>query len=96
MATTSNLTHLAPRAIEPVKTPTVRHIQFSDLTDSLRMGWEDFKAIPTHAIMLALIYPILGLVLARLVLGYSVLPLLFPMAAGFALLGPFAALGLYE
>ena len=64
--------------------------------EALRLGWEDFKAVPSHAIILCVIYPVLGLVLARTVLGYSVLPLLFPLAAGFALLGPFAALGLYE
>lgn len=93
MSTTTNITHLTPRAMDAA---AVRDLHISDLTDSLRLGWEDFKAIPTHAIMLVLIYPILGLVLARLTMGYSVLPLLFPMAAGFALLGPFAALGLYE
>jgi uncharacterized membrane protein len=96
MSTTSNISHLAPRPTNSIATPAVRDLHFSDLTDSLRLGWEDFKAIPTHAIVLALVYPVLGLILARVVMGYSVLPLLFPMAAGFALLGPFAALGLYE
>ena len=73
-----------------------RKLSLSDLSDALRLGWEDFKAIPSHAIILCVIYPVLGLVLFRLVLGYSVLPLLFPLAAGFTLIGPFAAIGLYE
>ena len=76
--------------------PVVRRIHLFDLHDALRLGWEDFKDVPSHAIILCVIYPVLGLALARTVLGYSVLPLLFPLAAGFALLGPFAALGLYE
>jgi uncharacterized membrane protein len=73
-----------------------RKLSLSDLSDALRLGWEDFKAMPSHAIVLCVIYPVLGLVLFRLVLGYSVLPLLFPLAAGFTLIGPFAAIGLYE
>ena len=56
-----------------------RTIQLSDLHEALRLGWEDFKAVPSHAIILCVIYPVLGLVLARTVLGYSVLPLLFPL-----------------
>src|SRR5688500_19702913 len=73
----------------------IRHIGFSDLLDALRLGWEDFKAVPSHAIVLCVIYPIIGILLWRLVLGYSVLPLMVPLGAGFALIGPFAARGLY-
>src|SRR3981189_813043 len=95
MATThGNVTQLAEGA--PTAAPVINIIGLGDLHDALRLGWEDFKGAPSHAIMLCVIYPVLGLVLARTVLGYSVLPLLFPLAAGFALLGPFAALGLYE
>ena len=74
----------------------IRKIELSDLFEALRLGWEDFKAMPSHAVVLCVIYPVLGLALFRMVLGYSVLPLLFPLAAGFALIGPFAAIGLYE
>ncbi len=76
--------------------PAVRRIGPADLRDALRAGFNDFRAMPTHVIFLGLLYPVVGLVLARLVFGYDVLPLLFPLAAGFALVGPFAALGLYE
>lgn len=74
----------------------IRKIGLADLKDALALGWDDFRAMPSHAVFLCLIYPIVGFALARLVLGYNVLPLLFPLAAGFALLGPLAALGLYE
>ena len=74
----------------------VRKISLTDLGNALRLGWEDFNAIPTHAVVLCVIYPIIGLVVFRLVLGHSLLPLLFPLAAGFTLIGPFAGLGLYE
>lgn len=76
--------------------PAVRRISPADLKAALRAGFDDFWAMPTHVVFVALIYPIVGLALARLVFGLDVLPLLFPLAAGFALIGPFAALGLYE
>ncbi len=76
--------------------PQIRTIGLADLKDALARGLDDFLAMPSHAVFLCLIYPVVGFVLARIVLGANVLPLLFPLAAGFALIGPLAALGLYE
>jgi uncharacterized membrane protein len=76
--------------------PAVRRIGLSDIRDALARGLDDFWAMPTHAVFLCLIYPVVGVVLARLALGYDILSLLFPLAAGFALIGPFAAIGFYE
>jgi len=76
--------------------PVVRTVRAADLKDALAKGLADFMAMPTHALFLCAIYPVIGLVLARLAFGYSVLPLLYPLASGFALVGPVAALGLYE
>jgi uncharacterized membrane protein len=76
--------------------PVIRTIGVMDLKDALARGMSDFSAMPTHALFLCLIYPIVGLILARVSLGYDVLSLLFPLAAGFALLGPFVAIGFYE
>ena len=91
-----NVTSMAQSGPDTAAAPVIRTIGLSELHRALQLGWEDFKAVPSHAVILCIIYPVLGLMLARAVHGYSVLPLLFPLAAGFALLGPFAALGLYE
>ncbi len=80
----------------PAVLPAVRKITFADLNDALAKGWDDFKHKPSHIFFLAVMYPIIGLILARFAFGYDVLPLLFPLAAGFALLGPLAAIGFYE
>ncbi len=88
--------HVMTGASEIPVVPVVRKIGFADLKDALAKGVDDFLAAPTQLIFLAIIYPIVGLFLARLTFGYQVLPLLFPLVAGYALIGPFAAVGLYE
>ena len=76
--------------------PRIRSIGLADVRAALAEGIADFRADPTHYVFLCVIYPVLGLVLGRLASGQEALPLLFPLVAGFSLLGPFAAVGLYE
>jgi uncharacterized membrane protein len=76
--------------------PAVRRLNTADLQWALAQGWEDFKASRTDVLFLCLIYPLVGLILARLASGSDFLPLLFPLASGFALVGPLAAVGLND
>ena len=76
--------------------PAVQRIRRQDLWDVLRDGFEDFGAYRTDVIFLCLLYPIIGLVMSRMILGYGMVPLVFPLASGFALIAPFFAVGLYE
>jgi uncharacterized membrane protein len=76
--------------------PKIRHLTIADLGDVLAKGLDDFAAYRTDVVFLCAIYPVIGLVMARFAFGYGMLPLLFPLASGFALIGPFAAVGLYE
>lgn len=76
--------------------PIVRRIAIADFREIFQRAWGDFGAYRTDVFFLCVIYPIIGLVMVRVAFGYDMLPLLFPMASGFALVGPFAGLGLYE
>jgi uncharacterized membrane protein len=76
--------------------PAVRRIGLEDLQDAVTKGFDDFNAVPSHAVFLGIIYAVLGLILFRVAFGYDVLPLVYPMLAGSALLGPIAAIALYD
>ncbi len=88
--------HVIAGAGETPEFPAVRKITPADLQDVLARGFDDFWAMPSHVLFVGLVYPIAGIVLAGLTFGYNVLPLLYPLAFGFALVGPLAAIGLYE
>lgn len=81
---------------EPTAGPEVRRIRVADLGTALRRGWTDFLDTPTQLFFLCIIYPLIGLLAGTLAAGDDAMHLLYPMAMGFALVGPVAALGLYE
>ncbi|MFP4002505.1 MAG: DUF2189 domain-containing protein [Alphaproteobacteria bacterium] len=76
--------------------PQIRRIGPRDLGRALGRGWNDFQEKPTHAAVIGIVYPVLGLLLFWWILDNELLPLVFPLVSGFALLGPFAALIFYE
>ncbi len=88
--------HTASAVTETSVQPTIRNIGWPDLKDALAKGYDDFKAMPTHLIFLCIVYPVVTLVLARGYAGYDMLPLVFPLLAGYTLIGPLVALGVYE
>jgi uncharacterized membrane protein len=85
-------------AIEPISAPgpRVRRISEADLNWALSEGWKDFQAKRGDLIVLALIYPLVGLVAAAAALNQLLLPMFFPLVAGLSLLGPAVASGFYE
>src|ERR1700761_885600 len=76
--------------------PVIRKIETKDIREALEEGLNDFWAMPSHAAFLGVDYPLCGMVLAYAPSYQNAVQLLFPLASGFALVGPFVAVGLYE
>jgi uncharacterized membrane protein len=76
--------------------PAIHKIDSADVWQSLREGFSDFKAYRSDVLFLCVVYAVAGAVMARVAFGSDLLPLLFPLASGFAIVGPLAAVGLYE
>lgn len=76
--------------------PEVQTLEFQDIRDSLSRGMEDFTAARADVMFICLLYPVIGVILAGVGFNTNLLPLLFPVAAGFAIIGPAAAVIVYE
>jgi uncharacterized membrane protein len=86
--------HMQDIAHAPV--PAINTIGTAEVWQSLREGFADFESYRSDVIFLCATYALVGLVMARIAFGSDLLPLLFPLASGFAIVGPLAAVGLYE
>ncbi|MFM2355469.1 MAG: hypothetical protein RLZZ528_1205 [Pseudomonadota bacterium] len=81
---------------EVIAEPVVQKIGTEDIRQALKSGLADFAALRTDVIVICLLYPVMGALLVYLALNQSLAHLVFPLVAGFALLGPAVAVGFYE
>ena len=83
-------THLFSRQL------VVSRITVADLKDALTKGFDDFMAYRTDIIFLIAVYPIISLIVIAASFRYELIPLVFPIVSGSAILGPFVGVFLYE
>ena len=76
--------------------PKVRRIEPRDCFAALAEGIDDVLEMPTYPAFVGLFYGLAGIALVSLTSFGNALHLAFPLAAGFALVGPFVAVGLYR
>lgn len=81
---------------EDVDDLRISRLTRADLAAALRAGAQDFVAARSDVLFLCIFYPVVGVALALVGFRMQQMHLLFPMIAGFALIGPLAAVGLYE
>ena len=76
--------------------PEVMHVELSDLREALRAGWRDFLSAPLYGLQFAGVYVIGGWLIYFALTGAGRLWWTLAAAAGFPILGPFIACGLYD
>ena len=74
----------------------IRRIDIKDLWQALKEGLDDFNAKPSVYFFLCIFYPLFALFLTLFLIGENLLHLIFPMIAGFTLIGTVVSIGLFE
>ncbi|MGF1447499.1 MAG: DUF2189 domain-containing protein [Pikeienuella sp.] len=81
---------------EAAGVPDVKAADWADLKSALAAGWADFRAAPLMGLAVGTLYAAGGWLLLWVLELKEYRGLSFPLVAGFALIGPFVAVILYE
>jgi len=76
--------------------PAIRKIGFEAIGDAFAAGLRDFQAAPQYGLFFGGVYAFGGMLMVAMAAWWDMLVMVYPLAAGFALIGPFVAVGLYE
>lgn len=76
--------------------PVVRQIAIADIVEALGRGLRDFQGAPLYGLVFGALYAIGGILIVLSLTALGMVYLAYPIAAGFALVGPFVAIGLYQ
>jgi uncharacterized membrane protein len=76
--------------------PVVRRITAGDIAEALGKGLRDFQVLPLYGLAFGTLYTVGGIGIVLCMTAFGMVYLVYPLAAGFALIGPFVATGLYE
>jgi uncharacterized membrane protein len=76
--------------------PVVRPVAATDIAEALVEGLRDFQALPLYGLAFGALYAAGGIAIILCLTAFGIAYLVYPLAAGFALIGPFVAIGLYE
>ncbi|MGZ3327536.1 MAG: DUF2189 domain-containing protein [Xanthobacteraceae bacterium] len=76
--------------------PVVQRIRAADIAEALGQGLRDFQAMPFYGLLFGALYAAGGVAILLCLTAFGLVYLAYPLAAGFALIGPFVAIGLYE
>ena len=85
-----------PAGTAPPADPVVRAITLSDVNEAWARGIHDFWNAPVYGLVFGGLYAAGGMIIVVCVTALGLRYLAYPLTAGFALIGPFAAVGLYE
>jgi uncharacterized membrane protein len=94
--TIQNTTLSSDAQPRPPSAPAIRSITHRDLRAALTAGLEDFKAAPAFGLVFGGFFALGGLIILACLFWLDLVYLAYPLAAGYALIGPFAAASLYE